>query len=112
VLAAAGNGRDAAEPGYLHGCADAVGGARGERAVPQLAEVVVAPGPDGAIALHRQAVLAAAGNGRDAAEPGYLHGCADAVGGARGERAVPQLAEVVVAPGPDGAVALQRQAVI
>ena len=81
-------------------------------AAAELAGVIGAPGPDGAVGLEREAVVVARGNGDDAAErraaliehgPGQGAG----VGGA-----VAELTLVVVAEGPDLAGTVEGEAVV
>src|SRR5262249_22173980 len=79
---------------------------RGERALPELAEVVVPPGPDRAIDFERRAPVAGLAEGNDAGEGGN-QGWSRPVC----ERAVGQLAMGVAPPGPDGAIGRERQGV-
>ena len=75
-------------------------------AVAQNAKCVVTHGPQAAVALEKQAVVASGGNRRDVAG----HNLLGLVGGV--VSAVAQLAIGVVAHGPQAAVALEKQAVV
>ena len=98
---------------------DAEGIQRGHRqraihgeAVPELAVVVVAPGQHAAGAGQRQSVPEAGGDVDDAAD-GQAASVQHPLGAvAAGRGAVADLTLVVGPPGPNGAVAAQRQAVV
>src|ERR1017187_5328894 len=79
-------------------------------AVAQLAKVVVAHGPQTAVALEKQAVEYSCGNRRDVAGHNLFGkvGIVIVVISA----AVAHLAKVVVAHGPQTAIALEKQAVV
>ena len=78
-------------------------------AVAQLAKIVVAHGPQTVVALEQQAVEPSGGNRCDAAGHNLLGKIGVVVAAISG--AVAQLAIVVVAHGPQTAVALEKQAV-
>src|SRR5206468_3599558 len=73
------------------------------RAVAELAVAVPAPGPDAAVALDGEAMVAAAGDRDDVCDVLDPHRRAP-----RRRGAVSQIAVGVVAPGPDAAVGAQR----
>src|SRR2546427_12984011 len=83
------------------------------RPVAKMPSTVAPQVPDRAVALQRQTVQLASGNSRHAAEETYpsraehLHGRV----AAKGDRSVARLSASVLPPGPDRAVALQRQTV-
>src|ERR1700687_1045493 len=99
----AGDGRDAAKILHLDRRATLCGGP-----VTQIAFRVVAPGPDRAVGLERQAMKIPAGEGGDAAQVLHLHR-RDAP---QGRGPVTQLAKFVKTPGPDRAVVPERQTVL
>src|SRR5205814_8467432 len=77
------------------------------RPVSELPIEVIPPGPDGAVALERERVkVPASGDGGDAGQAAHLGGGVSFRGGA-----VAKLAIVVLPPGPDRPVALERERV-
>src|SRR5450830_25854 len=73
----------------------------------ELAVAVEAPGPEGAVRLHRQSIAVAAGDARPVVGGAHSGG-----GESGGGITQAELANVVVAPGPEGAVLLHGQTVV
>jgi len=103
VVSSCSNRRDVAG----HNLLGKVGG--GVSAVAQLAIIVVAHGTQTAVALEKQAVVSSCSNRRDVAGHNLLGKVGVVVAAISG--AVAQLAKIVVAHGPQTAVALEKQAV-
>src|SRR3954469_7797988 len=76
-------------------------------AVAELAVAVPAPGPDAAVRLDRERVVAAAGDGDDVLQAVHAHRDV-----ALRVRVVPEISELVVAPGPHGAVRPERERMV
>src|SRR5690242_4308995 len=74
--------------------------------------VIGAPRPHGAVTLHGQAVVLPGSDCHHSREPCDLGGSRNAIArGIRRERSVAELTIEVVAPGPDGAIRLEGEAV-